>query len=97
MFKREVIEEIILGMADIVEENRMLRKQVEDLTLDKEIHYNFIRSMCGSEEARKEHERLSAIQSNNASVDLADSCGWSTSAERIPISEAFSKGTKYNP
>lgn len=38
-YKNQDIEDIILGMADIVKENRKLRKEVEELRKIKEKYY----------------------------------------------------------
>ena len=76
------IEEVILGMADIVRENRALRKRVNDLELEVAIN-DAEHRRYRSAEAEKEYKILQDIQRNNLSCSIADSNGWLTNQEYI--------------
>jgi hypothetical protein len=82
MWTQRDIEDIILGMADIVKENRVLRKRVDELELEVAINDAHIRSYR-SAEAEKEYKVLQEIQSNNLSCAIAASNGWLTSEDYI--------------
>lgn len=73
----EDIEDIVLGMAEIVKENRRLRQQIMDLDLE-----------CRKNKAYatgnyKEGERLSDLSIHNSGVRLAHSCGWIISDDEL--------------
>lgn len=76
------IEDIILGMADLVKENRALRKRVDELELEIAINNAHTRSYR-SIEAEKEYKILQEIHSNNLSCAIATSNGWLTSEDYI--------------
>ena len=76
------IEDIILGMADLVKENRTLRKRVDELELEVAINNAHTRSYR-SVEAEKEYKILQDIQRNNFSCSIAESSGWITSKDYI--------------
>lgn len=76
------IEDMILGMADLVKENRMLRKRVDELELEVAMNDAHMRSYR-SIEAEKEYKILQEIQSNNHSCAIATSNGWLTSHDYI--------------
>ena len=82
MWTQHEIEEIILGMGDIVKENRILRKRVDELELEVAINDAHMRSYR-SIEAEKEYKILQEIQSNNLSCVIAASNGWLTSENYI--------------
>lgn len=82
MWTQREIEDIILGMADLVTENRVLRKRVNELELEvatNDAHTRSYRSI----EAEKEYKILQEIQSNNLSCAIASSNGWFTSNDYI--------------
>ena len=72
----EDIEDIVLGMAEIVRENRSLRQQIRDLDLENRMNKAY------STGNYKEGERLSELHMNNLSVKMANGMGWLTS-ERL--------------
>ena len=82
MWTQYEIEDMILGMADIVKENRALRKRVNDLGLEVVINDAQHRSYR-SAEAEKEYKILQDIQRNNLSCSIAESSGWLTNQEYI--------------
>lgn len=82
MWTQRDIEDIILRMADIVKENRVLRKRVDELELEVAINDAHTRSYR-SAEAEKEYKVLQEIQSNNLSCAIATSNGWLTSEDYI--------------
>ena len=82
MWTQQEIEDIILGMADIVKENRALRKRVDELELEIAINQAHTRSYR-SAEAEKEYKILEDIQRNNFSCSIAESNGWLTSEDYI--------------
>ena len=82
MWTQHEIEDMILGMADLVKENRLLRKRVDELELEVATNDAFMRSHCSSE-AEKEYNILRDIQSNNLSCAIAASNGWLTSEDHI--------------
>lgn len=82
MYSLNQIEDIILGMADLVKENHMLRKRVDELELQLAIESAQQRSYI-SAEAKKEYDILCDIQRNNNSCNIAASNGWSTSDDYI--------------
>ncbi len=63
--KRNDIEEIILGMADVVTENRILKQQIKDLELECRKY----RAM--SEKNYDEVERLCDLSVYNSQVKVA--------------------------
>ena len=81
MCMKHEIEDIILGMADLVKENRTLRKRVDELELEVAMNDAHMRSYR-SIEAEKEYKIFQEIQSNNRSV-IAASNGWLTSEDYI--------------
>ena len=82
MWTQRDIEDIILGMSDIVKENRMLRKRVDELELQLAIEFAQQKSYR-SAEAKKEYDILCDIQRNNHSCNIAASNGWITSNNYI--------------
>ena len=82
MWTQHEIEDIILGMADIVKENRVLRKRVDELELEVAMNDAHMRSYR-SIEAEKEYKILQEIQSNNLSCGIAQSNGWLTIEDYI--------------
>ena len=82
MRTQQDIEDIILGMADLVKENRTLRRRVDKLELEVAINDAHTRSYR-SAEAEKEYKILQEIQSNNLSCAIATSNGWLTSEDYI--------------
>lgn len=76
------IEDMILGMADLVKENKMLRKRVDELELEVAMNDAHMRSYH-SIGAEKEYKILQEIQSNNLSCAIAASSGWLTSEDYI--------------
>ena len=82
MWTQRDIEDIILGMADVVKENRILRKKVDELELEVALNDAHMRSHR-SIEAEKEYKILQEIQSNNLSCAIATSNGWLTSKDYI--------------
>ena len=82
MWTKHEIEDIILGMADLVKENRILRKRVDELELEVAMNDAHMRSYR-SIEAKKEYKILQEIQSNNISCGIAASNGWLTSEDYI--------------
>ena len=76
------IEDMILGMADLVKENRMLRKCVDELELQLAIESAQQKSYR-SAEAKKEYDILCDIRRNNNSYNIAASNGWITSDDYI--------------
>lgn len=79
------IENMILGMAQLVYENRALRKENNDLRLAKAKHEAFMSSMVGanSSEAKKRYEILSEIENENITANLCASAGWETNRDYI--------------
>lgn len=73
----EDIEDIVLGMAEIVKENRMLRQKVMDLDLENRMNKAYATGNY------KEGERLSKLHSHNLSVKTAHSCGWLISDDEL--------------
>lgn len=73
------IENIILGMAQLVHENRALRKENNDLRLTVARHDAFTSSLVGNSEAKKRYDVLCDIEDKNRRVSLCDSAGWITS------------------
>lgn len=73
------IEDIILGMADLVLENRALRKENNDLRLECATHDALMKSMVGGgAEAKKRYEILSDIRRGNSMVSACHASGWQT-------------------
>ena len=77
MFDRYEIEEIILGMAKIVHENRMLRNELEEMSLSR-AKYEAL-----SHGKHREYEVLADIEMHNASVSSCHSNGWLTNQDYI--------------
>lgn len=73
----EDIEDIVLGMAEIVKENRRLRQQIKDLDLENRMNKAYA---LGKYE---EGEKLSELHSHNISVKMAHSCGWLISDDKL--------------
>ena len=82
MWTQRDIEDIILGMADVVKENRILRKRVDELELEVAMNDAHMRSYR-SIEAEKEYKILQEIQSKNLSCAISASNGWLTSEDYI--------------
>ena len=82
MFDKYEIEDIILGMAEIVKENRALRMLVNELQMESEKYKAYFFG-----ESQKA-EILSDISIHNASVRSAQSMGWLTNQEYIEDWEA---------
>ena len=83
------IEEMILGMAQIVQENRLLRKENNELRLEVARHNAFCDSLVTSKpDAKRKYDILSDIERQNRSVNLCDACGWITSEDYIDDWEA---------
>lgn len=82
MFDTYEIEEIILGMADVVRENRILRKENNDLRLECARRKAYMDSYF-SKEAEIDYNILCDIENNNSSVRMCDSLGWHTNQDYI--------------
>lgn len=82
MFDRYEIEEMILGMAEIVKENRALRKALNEEQMESEKYKAYF---FGDS---KKAEILSDISIHNASVASTRSMGWLTNEEYIEDWEA---------
>lgn len=82
MFTQYEIEEIILGMAKIVRENRALRKENNDLRL-KSAREKARNDSFFSKDAALDYEILSNIIDNNNSVESCASNGWLTNMDYI--------------
>ena len=77
MFDRYEIEDIILGMAQIVKENRVLRQALNEEQMESEKYKAYF---YGDHEKA---EILSDISVHNASVKSTRSMGWLTNQEYI--------------
>lgn len=77
MFTPYEIEEMILGIADLVHENRMLRNKLEELSLSNAKHEALAFGK------HKEYEILSDIEMHNISVRSCHSNGWLTNQDYI--------------
>lgn len=79
------IENIILGMAQLVHENRALRKENNDLRLTVARQNEFTASMVGSNssEHKKRYDILCEIERQNSSASLCESAGWETNQRYI--------------
>ena len=75
------LENAVLELADIIRENRMLRKENSDLRLRLAANDALIASFAGHDSG--EYEFLSEIIRKNNSVDLCRGAGWETSEERV--------------
>lgn len=82
MWTQREIEDIILGMADLVKENRTLRKRVDELELEIAIN-DAEHRRYRSAEAEKEYKILQDIERNRLSCSIAESSGWLTSENYI--------------
>lgn len=82
MFDRCEIENMILGMAEVVKENRALREVVNELQMECEKYKAYF--FGESDKA----EILSDISLHNASVRSMQSAGWLTNQEYIEDWEA---------
>lgn len=80
-FDRLGAERVVLDLADMIRENRMLKKENSDLRLRLAASEALIASFAGHDSG--EYEFLSEIIRRNGSVDLCNSAGWGTSEERI--------------
>jgi len=74
---REIIENIILGMADIVEENRFLRQKLRDLDLENRKNKAYA---IGNYE---EGEKLSNMFMHNLTIKVAKNSGWLMSDDEL--------------
>ena len=79
------IEDIILGMAQLVHENRALRKENNDLRLTVAKHDAFVSSLVGgnTSEAKKRYDVLSEIERQNGAANLCAAAGWETNQRYI--------------
>lgn len=77
MFDRYEIEDMILGMAEIVKENRALRNVVNELQMESEKYKAYFFG------EHQKAEILSDIEIHNASVRSMRSMGWLTNQEYI--------------
>lgn len=79
------IENIILGMAQLVHENRALRRENNDLRLTVAKHDAFVSSLVGgnNSEAKKRYDVLSEIERENSAVSLCEAAGWETNQRYI--------------
>lgn len=82
MFTQMEIEDMILGMSDLVKENRMLRKRINELELDVAIEKEYYSSIT-SQQGKKRYKVLCDIRDNNLSCDVAAANGWLTSNDYI--------------
>ena len=80
-------EEIILAMAQIVKENRALRREVNELRLREAKHDAYMRSLT-NKTAEKEYEILCDIERNNLSCNVVRSNGWLSNQDYIDDWEA---------
>lgn len=80
-------EEMILAMAQIVKENRALRRENNELRLKAAKHDAYVRSFT-NKEAEKEYETLCDIERHNMSCNLVRSCGWLSNQDYIDDWEA---------
>ena len=86
---RWAVEEMILGMARIVQENRFLRKENNDLRLEIARHNSFCDSLVTSKpDAKRRYDILCEIERQNRTADLCDACGWETNLDYIEDWEA---------
>lgn len=77
MFTKLEIEELILGMAELVRENRMLWKKLDELSLSN------AKNEALAFGKHKEYEILSDIEHHNISVESCHSRGWLTNQDYI--------------
>jgi regulator of replication initiation timing len=82
MFDSRDIEDIILGMADMVLENRRLRKENNELRLEC-ARYKAWADSYFNKEAQVDYDILWDIKRNNMSVNMCDSLGWKTNQDYI--------------
>lgn len=82
MFDRYEIEDIILGMAEIVKENRALRKALNEEQMESEKYKAYFYG------DHRKGEILSDISIHNASVESMRGMGWLTNQEYIEDWEA---------
>lgn len=75
-------EEMILSMAQIVRENRALRREVSELRLKEAKHDAYMRSLT-NKAAQKEYEILCDIEHHNISCDMVRSNGWISNQDYI--------------
>lgn len=80
-FDRLGVERAILELADMVHENRMLKKENSDLRLRLAASEALIASFAGHDNG--EYEFLSEIIRKNGTVDLCRSAGWETNQDRV--------------
>jgi hypothetical protein len=73
----EDIEDIILGMAEVVKENKRLRQQLMDLDLECRKY-----KACATGNY-KEGERLSDLSIHNSGVKMAHNIGWLISDDEL--------------
>lgn len=78
------IEEIILGMADIVKENRYLRDQNNVLSLQVAKQQAFVDTLvCYNPEKEAKYKILTDIESQNDSCKMCAHMGWMINQEYI--------------
>lgn len=84
MFDQYDIEEIILGMARMVKENRYLREENNSLRLEVARHNAFVDTLvCPNPEKEAKYNILSDIEQQNNAAKMCRSMGWMTSEEYI--------------
>ena len=80
-------EEMILAMAQIVKENRALRREVNELRLREAKHDAYMRSLT-HKSAEREYEILCDIERHNMSCNVVHSNGWLSNQDYIDDWEA---------
>ena len=82
MYDRYEIENIILGMAEIVKENRAMREVINELKMECEKYKAYFHGESAKAEI------LSDIAMNNAAVKSMAAMGWLTNQKYIDDWEA---------
>lgn len=81
-FESMDIEDIILGMANVVYENRRLRREINDLKLTNAKNNAFIDSaVYHNLDAYDRYEILAAIEKHNSQATMWANCGFSSADE----------------
>ena len=82
VFESMDIEDIILGMANVVYENRRLRREINDLKLTIAKNNAFIDSaVYHNLDAYDRYEILAAIEKHNSQATTWTNCGFSATGE----------------